>query len=87
VTSAMPNPLQADKMTTTDELQREKFQIEGMKYDILISHAGSGDFHGEWHCSRCDRGDVSANRLPNEKSARQWARHCVAIHHALVHAE
>ena len=74
-------------MTTTVEVQREKFQLEGTKYDILISPTSDGAFHGEWHCSSCDRGDVSAARLPDEKSARQWARHCLAIHHALAHAE
>jgi hypothetical protein len=58
-----------------------------MQYDILISPTADGAFHGEWHCSSCDRGDASAMRLPDEKSAAQWARHCLAIHHALVHAE
>jgi hypothetical protein len=67
----MPNILQADKMTSTDELKREKHQLEGMKYDILISPLSDGAFPGEWHCGECDRGDVSATRLPDEKSARQ----------------
>jgi len=74
-------------MTTTVEVQREKFQVEGTKYDILISPTSDGAFHGEWHCPSCDRGDVSAMRLPDAKSASQWARHCLGIHHALVHAE
>lgn len=72
---------------TTDELHRDKYQLEGRKYDILVSPTSDGAFHGEWYCDDCHRGDISASRMPDEKSARQWARHCVAIHHALVHIE
>jgi hypothetical protein len=66
---------------------RETFKLKGMKYAIMVSHRGNGDFHGEWHCPKCERGDASPTRLPDAESARKWARHCVAVHHALVHAE
>ncbi|BBO35159.1 hypothetical protein [Lacipirellula parvula] len=74
-------------MTTTDSQRREAFELEGMKYDILIQQQASGDFAGEWYCSACDRGDVCPKRQPSEDSLRQWARHCIAIHHTLEHME
>jgi hypothetical protein len=83
----MPESHKAGQMGTTNEIHRETYKLEAMKYDILISPSSDGAFHGEWQCPSCDRGDVSAVRLPDEKAARQWARHCVAIHHALVHSE
>lgn len=74
-------------MTTTDNQKREAFKLEGMKYDILVHRQESGDFSGEWYCSACDRGDVCPSRQPTEDWLRQWARHCIAIHHALEHME
>jgi hypothetical protein len=73
--------------TNTDEQQRTSIRIDGRKYEIIVSHTGGGDYRGEWHCPQCERGDVSTTRLPDEAHAEQWARHCLAVHHSLVHGE
>jgi hypothetical protein len=62
-------------------------RLGGLRYELDVTASVNGDYHGSWRCTVCRRGDLSRMRYPDYATARAWARHCVAVHHALVHGD
>lgn len=66
------------------EPQHETVSFDGVDYDFVLLDRG-GEFVGSWHCPTCNRGDASPLRYRDPATIRLWARHCLEVHHLLVH--
>ena len=66
---------------------REVLRIGPNRYDVSAAPVDEFDYEGAWRCALCKRGDSSATTHRRPSTALEWARNCVAVHHAATHAD
>lgn len=75
-------------MTTPDrEAIRERIRLGYNRYEIVATPVDENDYIAAWRCPLCNRGDRSMIRHRRPAAALEWARSCVAVHHAATHSE
>ena len=69
------------------EMIRERVRLGFNRYEIFATPINENDYSGSWHCPVCNRGDRSTIKYRRPAAALEWARNCIAVHHAATHPE